>query len=42
MDIDSLDEELDDTSLLGREKLVPQGVESLQRLPHIDFRNLLT
>jgi hypothetical protein len=32
MDIDPLYQQLDDTRLLGREQLVPQRVELLQRL----------
>jgi hypothetical protein len=34
-DIDSLDEKLDDSRLLGGEKFVPQGIELFQRFAHL-------
>ena len=34
-DIDPLDQQLDDPRLLGREQLVPERVEPLQRLAHL-------
>ena len=40
MDIDAFDEELDDTGLLGGEKLTPQRIEPFQRLAHLSLRNV--
>ena len=34
-DIDTLDQQLDDARLLGREQLVPERVEVLERSPHL-------
>ena len=37
-DDDSLEQQLDDPLLLGREKFVPQRVELLEGLPHVVLR----
>lgn len=36
-DIDPFDEQLDDAGLLGREGLIPERIQSLQRGAHVVF-----